>query len=170
MVELTTTLVQLESAVYYQAFYVPAAAVAELVEGERRVICCVNGGYEWHAALMHDGQGDYFINVSKEVRKAAGIEKGDQVTITLHKDESEYGMPLPAELAELWGIDPEAKEVFHRLTRGKQRNLLHIIGKPKNSETRVKKAVQIMEYLKSTGGKLDFKELNIAMKNANRVV
>ncbi|MEL6356425.1 MAG: YdeI/OmpD-associated family protein [Bacteroidota bacterium] len=170
MVELTTTLRQLDSAVYYQAFYVPATTVAELVEGERRVICCINGGYEWHAALMHDGKGDYFINVSKEVRKATGIEKGDEVVITLRKDESKYGMPLPTELAELCEIDPEAKEVFHQLTRGKQRNLLHVIGKPKNSETRIKKAVQIMEYLKSTGGKLDFKELNKAMKNANRIV
>ena len=169
MVELTTTLVQLESAVYYQAFYVPAAQVEDLVAGERRVICCINGGYEWHAALMHDGNGDYFVNVSKEVRKKAGIEKGDEVSITLRKDDSEYGMALPAELAELWEIDPEAKTVFHLLTRGKQRNLLHLIGKPKQSETRIKKAVQIMEYLKSTGGKLDFKELNLAMKNANRV-
>ena len=96
-----------------------------------------------------------------------GLKVGDKVKVTVKKDESEYGLPLPEELAELWAIDDEGKRVFHLLTKGKQRSLLHIVGKPKTSATRIKKAIIMNDYLKSTGGKLDYTELQEAFKNRN---
>lgn len=169
MVQLTTQLIELYSAVYYQALYVPADAVAELLAAttDRRVEVTINGNYTWQAALMPDGKGNYFINVSKEVRRAAHIEMGDSVSVGLRPDNSQYGVPLPEELKELWKMDSETERVFHLLTPGKQRALLYQIGKPKTSATRARKAVQIMEYLKTTGGQLDFKELNAYIKADN---
>jgi len=70
-------------------------------------------------------------------------------------------------MEELLLQDEDGNKVFHRLTPGKQRSLLHIIAKPKSENIRIKKAVAILEYLKSVNGKLDFKELNLAIKNAN---
>jgi len=134
-------------------------------EGNRRVVATYNGSKEIQCALFPDGKGNWFLSVSKNVRKVSRIEIGDKVSVTLKKDESEYGLPLPEELAELWAIDDEGKRVFHLLTKGKQRSLLHIVGKPKTSETRVKKAIIMNDYLKSTGGKLDFTELQEAFKN-----
>ena len=69
-------------------------------------------------------------------------------------------------MKELLLLDPEAEHVFHKLTIGKQRSLLYVIGQPKTSEARLKKAIVITEYLKLTGGKLDFKDLNEAFKQA----
>lgn len=117
---------------------------------------------------MPDGNGDFFINVSKNVRKAANLELGDEVNFTLDADKSEYGMPVPEELVELWAMDEQAYSVFHKLTAGKQRSLLYRMGQPKTSATRAKRAVQFMEYLKSTNGILDYKELNIFVKNWNQ--
>jgi len=170
MITLKSTLIRLNSSVWSLALPVAADQIRALLEDneEKRVICEINSSLRWHAALMPDGKGDYFINVSKDVRKRGGIEEGDELTISLSKDTSEYGLPLPPELAELWAMDPAAKAVFHTLSRGKQRSLLFIIGKPKGSATRAKKAVQVMEYLKSTDGVLDFRELNQAMKDGNR--
>ncbi len=89
---------------------------------------------------------------------------GTEISVKLEKDDSDYGMPMPEEFEELLLMDPEADECFHKLTIGKQRSLLYIIGKPKRSETRIKKAVVVAEYLKSTGGVLDYKELNVAFR------
>jgi len=58
--------------------------------------------------------------------------------------------------------------VFHNLSAGKQRTLLHLIGKPKSEEIRINKAMVVNEYLKEVNGRLDFKELNQAFKDANR--
>lgn len=167
MVSFEATLTNLYSSVWYLAIPVTKAQANEVLKPgskERRVICTINDSHTWHAALMPDGKGAFFINIGKEARKKGDIEEGDTVAVKLEVDNSEYGMPVPEEIVELWAIDEPAFEVFHTLTPGKQRSLLHIVGKVKSSEIRARKAVQIMEYLKSTGGKLDFKELNQALK------
>ena len=149
-------------------FYLPVPIdIAEHFLGEdgnRRVIATYNGSSEIQCALFPNGNGQWFLNLSKEVRKKVNVTVGDEVVVTLKKDESEYGLPLPEEIAELWAIDDEGKRVFHLLTKGKQRSLLHIIGKPKTAETRIRKAIIVNDYLKSTGGKLDYTELKEAFK------
>lgn len=104
--------------------------------------------------------------LNKEEVKKLGLEVATQVNLTLEEDKSKYGMPIPEEMEELLRQDPEADKYFHGLTAGKQRSLLFIIGKPKGSETRLKKAIAICEYLKSTGGALDFREMNQALKDS----
>lgn len=158
--------------IYYTVFPIPAAAVGPILDRDRnrfRVLVDVNGAGQISSGLMPDGKGDYFITVSKELRQRFDLTEGDAVSLTLHPDDSDYGMPLPAELAELWALDPEAHRTFHLLTPGKQRGLIYQVAKPKTARTRVKKAVQISEYLKSTGGRLDYRELNEYVKadNAN---
>ena len=63
---------------------------------------------------------------------------------------------MPDELLAAWEMDDDGYTVFHTLTKGKQRSLIHIIGKPKSSEIRIKKALVVLDYLKSVNGKLDF--------------
>lgn len=150
------------------AIYVPKNEAEKLTEvTDNRVLCTINDKKTIHAALMSQGNGDFFINLNKEVRKRLNLELGDQVNISLEKDTTKYGMPLPEELKTAWDLDPEGNAVFHTLTMGKQRSLVYIVGKPKSSEIRIKKALTMLEYLKSVNGQLDFKELNQAFKNAN---
>ncbi|MEL7160140.1 MAG: YdeI/OmpD-associated family protein [Bacteroidota bacterium] len=175
MVALKTVLSQADEdmnygAIYYTVLPVSAAPLAEILAREKnatRVLVEINGQGKISSGLMPNGKGDFFITISKEVRKRFGIEEGDEVDLVIHPDESEYGMPVPEEMVELWAMDEEAYDVFHGLTPGKQRGLIYIIAKPKRAETRVKKAVQIHEYLKSTNGVLDYRELNEYIKADN---
>ena len=73
-------------------------------------------------------------------------------------------MPLPAELAEVFELDDQGSQIFHSLTPGKQRTLLYIVAQPKRSDTRLVKALILLDYLKLSGGNLDYKELNTALK------
>ena len=43
-----------------------------------------------------------------------------------------------------------------------------MIGKSKTSDTRLKKAIVISEYLKQVNGKIDFKQLQQAFKDYNQ--
>ena len=156
--------------VYFNIFRVPTDKLTELLEEtgkDNRVIVQIDDHPPLHRALMPDGMGDYFVLINQEICKEYALEPGVEVSLSLAPDKSKYGMPLPEELAELWAIDDEAHRTFHLLTMGKQRGLIYQIAKPKGAQTRVKKAVQISEYLKSTGGVLDQKELNAYMKADN---
>lgn len=158
----------MDSSVYYFHVTVPPKIAKKFISSEsKRVVCTLNDQLSYQAAIMPKGKGEFFIMINKENRKKLNLNIGDEVEVSLEKDESKYGLPMPEEMEELLLMDADGDAVFHSLTPGKQRNLLFIIGKPKNSDTRLKKAVVVIDYLKMTGGKLDFKELNEAFKREN---
>jgi hypothetical protein len=165
----TSEIFEIQNNVWNMGFEVPAQVVTKyLGKDYKRVKCTLNGAHTFQCALMPLGDGRYFINVNTAIQKKLNLSLGDKVSAEVEPDTSKYGLPMPEELEALLEIDPEGDRIFHSLTPGKQRNLLHIVGLPKSSEIRVKKAMVVVEYLKEVNGKLDFKELNQAFKNANR--
>ena len=169
MTSFKTHLFKKEGNVWNMAIYVPKSEAAPYIDKDnKRVICTLNGSFSFNAGLMPEGNGDSFINVNGEIRKKLKLEVNDQVEISLEKDTSKYGMPLPDELKTAWELDPEGHDTFHTLTMGKQRSIVHIIGKPKSSDIRIKKALTMLDYLKTVNGNIDFKELNEAFKLANK--
>ncbi len=137
--------------------------------GPRRVVCTLNGTETFHCALMPKGDGTFFININKKLRDKLKLKLGSEVEVSLSEDDSKYGLPMPEEMAELLTLDLEGDRLFHALTPGKQRSLIYIAGSPKTSETRIKRAVTLIEHLKANNGKIDFKRLNEDMKEANRM-
>lgn len=143
---------------------VSAEEVKPLLKGDKRVICTVNEKIRFHAALLSDGLGGYFILLNKQRSKKMGIRTGDPVVIELEKDDSRYGIEMPEEFEELLNQDEDGAKVFESLTPGKQRNLIHIVGKVKSTDIRIRKAINILNYLKECRGDIDYKELNQALK------
>jgi hypothetical protein len=165
----TTTLQKFDSPLWGFHIPVPDEVSKNFLETTgARVVCTLNGTEEFQCALMPKGDGSYFININKKLRDKLKLKPGSEVHAALRKDDSKYGLPMPEELAELLALDDEGNELFHALTPGKQRSLLYIAGSPKTSETRIKKAVVVVEHLKANGGKIDYKQLNEDMKDANR--
>lgn len=146
---------------------IPEKEAKPFIKGtDRRVVCTLNGTESFQCALMPGGPGVTFINLNKKIRDKLKLKLGSEVTVSLEKDNSEYGLPMPEELAELMKMDEEGSALFHALTPGKQRTLLHIVGSVKNSDIRIRRALAIVNHLKLTGGKINYKQLNEQMKNA----
>lgn len=139
-----------------------------LSQNIKRLVCRLNNKIDIQCALMPTGEETHFININKEVRSKLGLRVGDVVQAQLKEDKSKYGLPMPEEFQELLNQDEEGHLLFHKLTPGKQRNLLYIVGSPKQSNTRLKKALVVVQHLKTQNGKIDFKQLNVEMKGANK--
>ncbi len=147
---------------------IPQDLVDHLISADhRRIVYQIKDAEPLHRAMMPDGNGGYYLLLNKEIQKKQKLELGDKVTVKIRKDDSRYGMNISEEMLELLEQDEEGSHYFHTLTVGKQRSLIYIATKPKSSAKRVEKALVILDYLKSTKGKLDFKELNIAFKEFN---
>jgi len=136
-----------------------------VVNNAKRVVCTLNETTEFQAALMPKGDGAWFININKTLRDKLGLKIGTPVRVALCRDDSEYGLPMPEELAELLQQDEEGNRLFHALTPGKQRTLLYIVGSVKHSELRLNRAVVVIEHLRGNNGKIDFKKLYASLKN-----
>jgi len=158
---------ELDSKVYSRHVELPLDITKVILDtGVKRWVASYNNIVIKSCALQSFGDGRYYLMLNKDEVKKMGTEIGSMINVNLKEDKSKYGMPLPAEMAELLKQDLEADKYFHGLTPGKQRSLLYIIGKPKGSETRLRKAIAICEYLKSSQGNLDFREMNQAIKDS----
>ncbi|MBK9336086.1 MAG: DUF1905 domain-containing protein [Lewinellaceae bacterium] len=127
-------------------------------------MCTLNEKAEFQCALMPKGEGRYFININKKLRDTLGLKVGSPVRVALRKDDSEYGLPVPEELAVLLEQDDEGNQLFHALTPGKQRTLLYIVGSVKSSDLRLNRAIAVVEHLKTNAGKINFKVLYAGLK------
>jgi Domain of unknown function (DUF1905)/Bacteriocin-protection, YdeI or OmpD-Associated len=165
----TTTLGNFNTALWTFHIVVLEDFAKPFLDGnDRRVVCKMNDSIEFQCALMPKGDGHYFININKKIRDKLKLQLGSTVEVTLSKDESKYGLPMPEEFAEVLEQDEDGNKYFHLLTAGKQRSLLYIAGQPKTSDVRLKRAVVLVEHLKANKGKIDFKQLSLDLKEANR--
>ena len=150
-------------------FKVPPRIVRQLTgNNSRRVVCSLNGNPAHQCAILPHGSGRFVITVNKKRRDTLGLDFGSEVSVSLMKDESEYGLPLPEELEELLRQDSEGNKLFEALTRGRQRTLLYIIGSAKSTEKRIERALVIVDHLKANKGKINYKELGASLKRRRR--
>ena len=163
----TSTLERSDNKLWGCHFLVPKNIAEKLIDAEdRRVVCTINDSVEYQCAILHYGNGRHVISVNKKLRDTLRIDVGSEVQVLLRKDESEYGLPLPEELEELFKQDKEGKKIFHALTPGKQRTLLYIVGSAKSSEKRIMRSIIIVNHLKANKGKIDYKKLTASLKSA----
>lgn len=126
---------------------------------DKRVVCTLNEKMEYQCAMLPIGEGRHVITVNKKIQTKLGLKFGDQVSVALKKDESEYGLPMPEELAELLAQDEEGHRLMHALTPGKLRTLLYIVNQPKSSDARLSRGLIVVEHLKKNKGKIVSKML-----------
>jgi hypothetical protein len=127
--------------------------------GDKRVVCHLNGEFEFQCAIMAAGDGVYFINLNKKIRDQLSLKEGSKIKVLLEKDKSEFGMPFPEELKEVLKQDKSANSFFEKLTPGKQRNMLYTVGQAKNTDLRIIRSIIIADHLKNNAGKIDFRSL-----------
>lgn len=161
------TLARFNSKLWHFHILVPSRVAGPLGQGgSRRVVCTINHTITFQCALMHDGDGGFFININAAIRNKLNLREGDTVTYTLSEDDSEYGLNMPIEFQELLHQDPEGDTLFQRLTPGKKRTLIYMVTTPKSADIRIRKGLCILNHLKATGGTINYKQLNELFKQS----
>ncbi len=150
-------------------FVVPAPVVDKLSEGSaRRVVCTLNEELSYQCAMLPIGNGTFVISVNTSTQKKLGLKIGTRVQVSLVKDESRYGLPLPEEFAEVLRQDEDGKRLFQALTDGRKRTLLYIVGSKKNTDERIFRSLTIVKHLKTNNGVINYRLLNESLKKYSR--
>lgn len=164
-----TTIDNFHTDLWGHHFLVPDEIANKYIEGDnRRVICHLNNSIKIRAALMPSKKG-WYVLLNRKNREKLCLEEGSSLTVRIEKDKSEFGMDVPEEFVEVMGQETEAWEAFQKLTKGKQRSLIYIVSKVKNTDSRIRKALAIAHHLRESGTKLDFKKLNELIKYYNNL-
>lgn len=133
---------------------IPSTILTSLNGGEdkgrfnQRVIIRLNDTIEWQGGIVALRDGDGYIAVSQARMKELKIERYDEVSVQLTKDNSEFGHEFPEELQEVFRQDPEAEQRFREMSPGKQRTIIYYILQVKSSEKRAERSWVFMSNLK----------------------
>ena len=101
----------------------------------------------YHAALKPI-KGKFPVMLNKPNQKYLGLFPNDYFEVRLFEDTTKYGVDLPEEFTAVMESDPDAQDIFDTLSIGKQRGLIYMIIRYKNSQTRIDKMLYLCENLK----------------------
>jgi hypothetical protein len=133
----------------------PAAAVvladdqvAEVGEGRKAfpVQATING-YTWAGRVSRMG-GEFLLGLNREVRTGAGVEAGDEVTVTIALDEAPREVDVPAALAQALEGDATARATFDALAFTHRKEFARWIAEAKKDETRERRVAQALQMLR----------------------
>lgn len=127
---------------------IPKSIAKKLDDDKRRLRAKINDSWQ-QCALMKTSDGDYYIFLQSDIRKKEKVVLGDEITVFLEKDDSEFGFDMPEELEVVLEQDSDGKEKFLRLLPGVQRNIIYYIMTGKLEETRIQRSLIMIERVKS---------------------
>lgn len=133
----------------YTVIYVPEDVYLEASSGSKtsriRVVAQIKN-HTIKCALLPAGLNQHYILLSKNRQKELGVGVGDLLTVTFELDDPE-SVDVPEELLEALENHPAAKEEWDSLTAGKKRGFAYRVSSAKQTETRIKRAQEIIDSL-----------------------
>lgn len=97
-------------------------------------------------ALQPKGDKKWCLMLSKRVMKSCGVAIGDRVSVGFEIDDQD-AVDVPVELAEAIAQDDMAARIWGELTPGKQRGFSYMVDSAKRTETRERRAKEVLEML-----------------------
>jgi hypothetical protein len=130
---------------------VPPEVVESLGSHRRPPVRVTIGGYTYRTSVATvDGQ--LMVGVSAEVRRAAGVEGGDEVDVDIQLDSDPREVAVPPDLAAALDGDPAAKTFFGGLSYSQQRWFVLGIEEAKKPETRQRRVDAAIARLREGRG------------------
>jgi len=126
---------------------VPEDVCARLAPGRAAPVVITVAGRTRHTTLLPAGGGSYRLFLDGAMRKAAGADAGDAVSITLRLDRASREMPVPRDLARALAQVPISQREYRAATTAMRREILRYIEKAKAPATRARRIAQCVRVL-----------------------
>lgn len=126
---------------------VPDDVVATLGGGNRPAVRATVAGHTYRTAVARM-RGVFKLPVSAAVREAAGVQAGDEVSVTLELDIEPRELPVPEALARALAQDPEAQAAFAKLSYSQRKRHVLAVEGAKTAETRERRVAKVLAELR----------------------
>lgn len=87
------------------------------------------------------------LYLNTEMRKAANVEVGDDVTIEIQFDGNTRTVPMPPQFSLALSKDKQAKEAFENLAPSRQREILRYLNSLKQPATLARNIEKVIGFL-----------------------
>ena len=117
----------------------PKAASAKLPSRGMTSVEGTINGCAFRAALEPDGQRSHWLKVTEKLRKAAGAQVGEVITLEIAPAERQLEARMPADLRKALLAVPKAQGVWVALMPVARRDWIHWITSAKLAQTRARR-------------------------------
>jgi Bacteriocin-protection, YdeI or OmpD-Associated/Domain of unknown function (DUF1905) len=114
--------------------------------GRPPVLATVNG-HTFRTTLFTMG-GRALLGLNREVREAAGVETGEEVSVELDRDKEPRTVEVPSDLAAALEADPTVRETFAGLSYTHRKEYVRWVEDAKRDETRTRRIAKSIELLR----------------------
>lgn len=127
---------------------IPESILASLPEAKRYRVKGFINKTPFSLAINSLKGGFKYFAVGAPLRKACKIRQGEEVEITFHIVDPNI-VDLPEELIEVLAQDEEGNVIWQSFTPGMQRSLAHYVFSVKNTDSRIKRALELIYKAKT---------------------
>lgn len=128
---------------------IPSDVQARLGLKGRPKINSVIAGSPYRGSLMPMGDGTFCLGVLKSIQQAAGVKRGDTITVEIELDTAPRTVEPPPELAKALARDRKAAANWEKLSFTNKKEMARSLEEAKKSETREKRLALALEKLRS---------------------
>ena len=96
-------------------------------------------------------RGAFYVGLHKALRDEAGVSIGEEVELTLVRDDTPRTLELAPELEAALAAEPKLRERFDGLSFSRRRELAEPIAEAKKPETRAARLEKALERLREPG-------------------
>ena len=126
---------------------VPPEVAAAFPRGRTVPVAATVAGKTKRTTLIPAGPGCFRLYIDGAMRKAAGVDAGDPVSVALRLDRASRELPVPADFKAALARAPEASGAFAAATPALRREVLRYIQHPKTPKTRARHIANCVRVL-----------------------
>ena len=129
------------------AIFLPENIIRKLPKGRIRVKGTFNEA-PFALAVQNLKDGSRYFSVGAPLRRAAKMKLGDTVRVNFKIVDADK-LDIPEELEAVLSQDDDARKAWQKLTTGYQRSLIHYVTSVKNVDSRIKRALDLLNRAKA---------------------
>ena len=128
---------------------VPRRLNVELGLKGRPKIQAMIAGHPYRGSLMPMGDGTYCLGVLKSIQQAAGVKRGDTITVELELDTAPRTVDVPQDLAQLLAKDKKAQAAWVKLSYTNKKEIARSLEEAKQPATRERRLDAALQKLRA---------------------
>ncbi|MDR6921211.1 YdeI/OmpD-associated family protein [Chryseobacterium sp. 2987] len=116
-------------------------------KGQIKIKALFDGVVEYHGILAKMKSDSHIIGVTQEIRKQLGKTFGDEVMVSIMEDKEERTVDIAEDIDAVFNENPDAKELFEKMSYTHKKEYIRWIEEAKKPETRDSRKVKMIQMI-----------------------
>ncbi|MFP3832657.1 DUF1905 domain-containing protein [Chryseobacterium sp. SIMBA_028] len=116
-------------------------------KGQVKIKATFENRIEYRGSLAKMKSDCHILGLTQEIRKQLGKTIGDEVSVSLIEDKEERVVEIANDIALLFNENPEAKELFDKMSYTHKKEYIRWIEEAKKTETRENRKIKMIQMI-----------------------